>query len=163
MQSTAMPRVTADPIHFRGPFTHSLGESYLCRANIIWNKSSKIFGISSFESSSFWMLTVDQLPNQFSFSYRSQQILPPWDEDWKLDEQFFKDLAAWDDQHRESTFLNVVEKIRDATITCKPFVEWIPNAPFPARALVLALSHFLHLGVVRPSLSSRELVPDQLW
>jgi len=82
-------------------------------------------------------------------SYRPQQLSLPWDDDWKLDGDFFKDLAVWDNQHRDSTFLRVVGKIKDATITCKPFMELIPNEPFPARGLVLALSHFLHLGVVR--------------
>ena len=87
--------------------------------------------------------------DQICFSSNRQQISPPWDEDWKLDEDFFKDLVDWDKRHQDSAFLAVVEKIRDATITCKPFMELIPNEPFPARALVLALSHFLHLGIVR--------------
>jgi hypothetical protein len=91
---------------------------------------------------------VEQVLIQF-FRQKHAEIPPPWDEDWKLDDDFFKDLADWDTQHQESTFLKVVENIRDATITCKPFMEFIPNEPFPARALVLALSHFLHLGVVR--------------
>jgi hypothetical protein len=109
---------------------------------------------------------VDQLVN--AFRYRPQQIPPPWDDDWKLDEGFFKDLADWDNQHQESTFLKVLERIRDATIMCKPFTELIPNEPFPARALVLALSHFLHLGVVRSIIflqvdSLSELIADRVW
>jgi hypothetical protein len=82
------------------------------------------------------------------------QISPPWDENWKLDDEFFKGLADWDNQHQDSTFLRVVEKIKDATITCKPFLGLIPDAPFPARSLVLALSYFLELGVVRSYLFS---------
>ena len=128
-------------------------ESYLCRANIgHWSESSEISGINSPESTShyFWMPLWIRYSFKVLVIHRPLQISPPWDEDWKLDEDFFKDLADWDNQHRDSTFLKVVEKIKDATITCKPFMEFIPNTPFPARALVLALSHFLHLGVVRP-------------
>ena len=81
-------------------------------------------------------------------SRRDQKISPPLDEDWKLDEEFLKDLANWDNLHRESTFLSVVERISDAMVTCKPFLGFIPDAPFPARTLVVALSHLLQLSVV---------------
>jgi len=117
-----------------------------------WKKSSKISGTKSSESVPPFVLVSQWISYSFNFSFRYRkrqlEISPPWDEDWKLDEEFFKDLVDWDNQHRESTFLRVVEKIKDATITCKPFMELIPYEPFPARALVLALSHFLHLGVV---------------
>lgn len=79
---------------------------------------------------------------------RQRQIPPPWDENWKLDDKFFKDLADWDSKHQDSTFLGVVEKIKDAIITCKPVIGLIPDTPFPARTLVQALSYFLQLGVV---------------
>ena len=34
----------------------------------------------------------------------------------------------------------------------EPFLALIPDAPFPARSLVQALSHLLELGVVRSHL-----------
>jgi len=92
--------------------------------------------------------------DQFSvdFSRRQQQIppqiRPPWDENWKLDEEFFKGLADWDNKHPNSPFLRVVERIKDAAITCKPLQELVPDSPFPARSLVQAFSYFLQLGVV---------------
>ena len=74
----------------------------------------------------------------------------PWDENWKLDERFFKDMDAWKDQHPDSTLLNVMDRISNAVTKNLPFTELVPDAPFPARGLVKALAHLLTLGVVCP-------------
>jgi hypothetical protein len=87
--------------------------------------------------------------NQHSADHNILRFRRHGDEGWKLDEDFFRDMACWDKQHQDSTFLKVMETVQDAMITCKPFMKLIPNTPFPAHALVLALSHFLHFGVVR--------------
>jgi hypothetical protein len=74
----------------------------------------------------------------------------PWDENWKLDEKFFKDMEAWKEKHPDSTLLKVMERINDAVTKNLPFAELVPDAPFPARGLVKALAHLLALGVVCP-------------
>ena len=76
--------------------------------------------------------------------------LLPWDEDWKLDEKFFKDLESWKERHPESTLLKVMEKVNDAVTHGQNFIGFIPDAPFPARSLVKGLGYLLSLGVVSP-------------
>ena len=73
----------------------------------------------------------------------------PWDENWQLDEKFFKDMEAWRERHPDSTLSKVMEKISDAVTRNLPFAEVVPDKPFPARGLVKALAHLLVLGVVR--------------
>jgi len=72
----------------------------------------------------------------------------PWDENWKLDEKFFRNMEEWKDRHPESTLLKVMDKVNDAVTKNLPFTELVPDAPFPARGLVKALAHLLSLGVV---------------
>jgi len=74
----------------------------------------------------------------------------PWDENWKLDEKFFRDMHGWKDRHPDSTMLKVMERINDAVANNLPFAELVPDTPFPARGLVKALAHLLALGVVCP-------------
>ena len=81
------------------------------------------------------------------YSDRSQV---PWDENWKLDEKFFRDMHAWKDQHPDSTLFKVMERVNDAVAKNLPFAELVPDTPFPARGLVKALAHLLALGVVCP-------------
>lgn len=75
--------------------------------------------------------------------------LLPWDENWKLDQKFFRDMEAWREQHPDSTLLKIMEKVNDAVTKNMPFAELVPDTPFPARGLVKALAHVLALGVVR--------------
>ena len=72
----------------------------------------------------------------------------PWDENWKLDSSFFKDMEAWKDQHPHSTLLKIMDRVNDAVTKNLPFAELVPDVPFPARGLVKALAHLLTLGVV---------------
>jgi hypothetical protein len=72
----------------------------------------------------------------------------PWDDNWKLDEKFFKDLDAWKDRHPDSTLSKVMENINDAVTKNLSFAKLVPDAPFPARSIVKALAHLLALGVV---------------
>jgi hypothetical protein len=74
----------------------------------------------------------------------------PWDEDWKLDEKFFQEMKAWREQHPDSTLFHVMQKVKDAVTHGQNFIGFIPDAPFPARSLVKALSYLLSLGVVCP-------------
>ena len=83
----------------------------------------------------------------------------PWDENWKLDERFFKDMDAWKKEHPDSTLQKVMERISDAVTKSLPFVELIPDGPFPAGSLVKALAHLLVLGVVCRSLLLRPVKP----
>jgi hypothetical protein len=70
------------------------------------------------------------------------------EENWKLDKKFFKDLESWKEQHPDSTLSKVMERINDAVTQGKDFIEFIPDAPFPARSLVKGLGYLLSLGVV---------------
>jgi hypothetical protein len=72
------------------------------------------------------------------------------EEDWKLDRKFFKDLESWKEQHPDSTLLKVMERVNDAVTKGKNFMDFIPDAPFPARSLVKGLGYLLSLGVVSP-------------
>jgi hypothetical protein len=72
----------------------------------------------------------------------------PWDENWKLDEKFFQDLESWKEQHPDSTLLKVMETVNTAVTQGKNFIDFIPDAPFPARSLVKGLGYLLSLGVV---------------
>jgi hypothetical protein len=74
----------------------------------------------------------------------------PWDENWKLDRKFFKDLESWKAQHPDSTLFKVMEKVNDAVTQGQNFIDFIPDAPFPARSLVKGLGYLLSLGVVSP-------------
>jgi hypothetical protein len=78
----------------------------------------------------------------------------PWDENWKLDEKFFNDMATWRDRHPDSTLFKVMERVNDAVSKNLPFAELVPDAPFPARGLVKALAHLLALGVVCSNFST---------
>ena len=73
----------------------------------------------------------------------------PWNENWKLDETFFKDMERWKQSHPDSTFSSVMEKVNNAVTMGQSFIEVIPDAPFPAGSLVKGLAQLLQLGVVR--------------
>ena len=73
---------------------------------------------------------------------------PPWDDNWQLDSKFFTQMEAWDTAHPESTLTKVLEKVNNAVTLCQPFIEHIPDAPFPARSLVQGLAYLLQLGMV---------------
>jgi len=74
---------------------------------------------------------------------------PPWDENWELDHKFFTQMEEWERDHPESTFAKVIEKVDNVIKTGKPFLEVIPDSPFPARSIILGLAHLLQLGTVR--------------
>jgi len=73
----------------------------------------------------------------------------PWNENWKLDEQFFKDMKSWKQNHPDSTFFSVMEKVNNAVTMGQSFIEIIPDEPFPAGSLVKGWAYLLQLGVVR--------------
>jgi hypothetical protein len=73
---------------------------------------------------------------------------PPWDENWELNDEFFKQMERWEKDHPELGFVKVLEKVTKVIEIGQPFFKLIPNAPFPARSLVQSLTHLLQLGVV---------------
>jgi len=73
----------------------------------------------------------------------------PWDENWKLDGKFFRDMEAWNGRQPDSTLPKVMGKVSDAVTRQQSFAELVPDPPFPARGLVISLAHLLALGVVR--------------
>ena len=58
-------------------------------------------------------------------------------------------MEAWEREHPESTFAKVMEKVNDVIKMGKPFVELIPDSPFPARSVVQGLAYLLQLGTMR--------------
>jgi hypothetical protein len=101
------------------------------------------------ESSPIWHLGK---PNTNPTSRTNSLVLPPppWDP-WEFDPKFFQTLARWDQDHPESTFQHIYNKINTAVETVQPLFELIPDSPFPARGLVKALAHLVTLGwVSRP-------------
>jgi len=86
--------------------------------------------------------------NMISAHIRVNSNQPPWNENWKLDERFFRDMERWKEEHPESTFIRVMKKVDDAVQADKSFMDCIPDAPFPARSLVKGLAFLLRLGVV---------------
>jgi hypothetical protein len=74
---------------------------------------------------------------------------PPWNENWELGEKFFKQMEKWEKDHPESTFAKVIENVDNVIKIGQPFLEVIPDWPFPARSVVLGLAHLLRLGAVR--------------
>lgn len=74
----------------------------------------------------------------------------PWNDNWKLDETFIKNMKTWRERHPDSTLLKVMGEVNDAVTQRKDFLDLIPDAPFPARSLVKGLGHLLALGVVSP-------------
>src|ERR1700694_977180 len=80
----------------------------------------------------------------------------PSEETWKLDREFFKDLEAWKVQHPDSTLFKVMEKVNAAVTQGQNFLDYIPDAPFPARSLVKGLGYLLSLGVVSAFSSSND-------
>ena len=73
---------------------------------------------------------------------------PPWDENWVLDDKFFRQMEAWETEHPESTFAKVIEKVNSAVTMCQPFLGHIPDSPFPACSLIQSLAYLLQLGMV---------------
>ena len=47
---------------------------------------------------------------------------------------FFTQMEEWERDHPESTFAKVIEKVDNVIKTGKPFLEVIPDSPFPARS-----------------------------
>jgi len=58
-------------------------------------------------------------------------------------------MEAWERDHPESTFAKAIEKVDNVIKKGKPFLEVIPDSPFPARSIALGLAHLLQLGTVR--------------
>ncbi|KAG6902729.1 hypothetical protein C0995_012393 [Termitomyces sp. Mi166 len=75
-----------------------------------------------------------------------QTVSPPWDA-WKLDKTFFRNLSQYSASHPETTLNRVLDRIRIGLEDNKPLFSLIPDAPFPARSLTLALAHLIKLGV----------------
>ncbi|KZP08995.1 hypothetical protein FIBSPDRAFT_938710 [Athelia psychrophila] len=66
---------------------------------------------------------------------------------WEFDPDFFKAMSRWNRKHPESSLKSVMDKI--CTVigeSSADVMEFIPDSPFPARALVKALVPLLKLG-----------------
>jgi len=61
-------------------------------------------------------------------------------------------MEEWERDHPESTFAKIIENVDNVIKTGKPFLEVIPDSPFPARSVIHGLAHLLQLGAVRITL-----------
>jgi len=57
-------------------------------------------------------------------------------------------MEAWEREHPESTFTKVMENVNSAVSASRPFLEFIPDSPFPARSVIHGLANLLQLGAV---------------
>ena len=55
-------------------------------------------------------------------------------------------MEQWERDNPESTFAKVMENVNNVVKKGQPFLELIPDLPFPARSVVLGLAHLLQLG-----------------
>lgn len=73
---------------------------------------------------------------------------PPW-KAWSLDDRFLADLDEWTKKHPEDNKLDIVlDKICEAIKDAKPWIDLIPNSPFPAGSLIQGLAAVVQLGHV---------------
>ncbi|KAJ7789372.1 hypothetical protein B0H14DRAFT_3503063 [Mycena olivaceomarginata] len=71
---------------------------------------------------------------------------PPW-KAWSLDDRFLADLDEWTKKHPEDNKLDIVlDKICEAIRDAKPWIDLIPNSPFPAGSLIQGLAAVVQLG-----------------
>jgi hypothetical protein len=99
----------------------------------------------------------------------SSEIAPPrpW-EDWTVDNNFLVALNRWNRDNEHSKLTTVLRWIDNAIDVGKPFLDLIPNQPFPAGGLVKGLASLIQLGVVRlpflllllPPLSVLQRMPE---
>ncbi|KAG6908666.1 hypothetical protein DXG01_003760 [Tephrocybe rancida] len=70
----------------------------------------------------------------------------PW-ETWKLDKTFFTDLSLYTSRHPETRLDRVMDKVRDGLETHRALFDAVPDNPFPARGMIIALAHLVKLGI----------------
>jgi len=58
-------------------------------------------------------------------------------------------MEVWERDHPESPFAKVMESVNSAVSTSRPFLECIPDSPFPARSVIHGLARLLQLATVR--------------
>jgi hypothetical protein len=73
---------------------------------------------------------------------------PPW-EVWALDKSFFNTLNDWTLKHPEDALDVVLDKVCIGIDNGMEFFNLVPDSPFPARSLILALAYLVQLGTVQ--------------
>lgn len=76
-----------------------------------------------------------------------QTSTTPWST-WSFSEEFFEGVNLWNENHPETTFEKVLNRICDGADTASNLSVLIPNSPFPARDLATGLFHLVKLGSV---------------
>ncbi|KAJ7481815.1 WD40-repeat-containing domain protein [Mycena latifolia] len=72
---------------------------------------------------------------------------PAWGR-WNIDYQFLSNLNSWTAKNpAENTLHIILQSISGAIQGSKPYVSLIPNSPFPAQTLVVALGTLIQFGV----------------
>jgi len=70
-------------------------------------------------------------------------------------------MEDWERNHPESTLAKVMENVNSAVSTSRPFLECIPDSPFPARSVVLGLANLLQLGKGTHCIRRKSRVPKK--
>ncbi|KAG6843546.1 hypothetical protein H0H87_003346 [Tephrocybe sp. NHM501043] len=65
---------------------------------------------------------------------------------WELDKVFLEELKHWERDHPRKTLNKILQKVNKAVQKGKPWMEVIPDAPFPAQSLVKGLAQVLLLA-----------------
>ena len=75
---------------------------------------------------------------------------PEW-KAWNIDGDAITQLRKWDDDHKDSKWRRLAEKIDQAlkSKTLDTLKAFIPDTPIPAKTLVEALLNLVELGIVR--------------
>ncbi|KAG6825167.1 hypothetical protein H0H92_004516, partial [Tricholoma furcatifolium] len=66
--------------------------------------------------------------------------------EWKLDHEFLMALSAWDMENPQNALTKVLGNINNAIEKAQPFLNLIPDSPFPAQSLVKGLAQILQLS-----------------
>ena len=73
----------------------------------------------------------------------------PW-QGWEPDSNFLNELHEWNKKHKDDKLPAVLEKV-NSVLELEPFkvaLEFIPDIPFPAKSLVIAMVSLFLLGSV---------------
>ncbi|KAJ7481856.1 hypothetical protein FB451DRAFT_1085539 [Mycena latifolia] len=82
-----------------------------------------------------------------SFQPPAPSAPAPWGS-WNLDYQFLSNLNNWTAKNpAENTLRIVLQSVAGAIEGSKPYISLIPNSPFPAQTLVVALGTLIQFGV----------------
>jgi len=81
-------------------------------------------------------------------------------EKWEFNEEFFKSLSKYREDHPETSFSRILDNILHTVDNGQDLFEAIPDGPIPFRGFVKALACLLKLGVVSQMVMARLCVQN---